>query len=192
MISNINYEWLLWGFSRVPSGDLSTDVHARIDADRLRAKHLNVVTRTIPIPWVKDRSVAVRFIATPNRLRGAWRRSAEVTFNARAVFIEAFGGNGGGPGFGFTDVRVYLDGEIVGRAWSGGCSLGFGGGIGPASAMLRDDLALRVDQSMQNVELVRLRSLGRRALRSNTRRRGFHAQAVRLPRPARNRTSATL
>jgi len=155
LTKHITYQWLTWGVSHVPHGDLPPEVCARIEADRQRARALRVVTRRIPIPWIEDRSLSVRFINHPSRLRDEWRRSAELTFNEEPVRVEAFGGNGSGPGFGFEDVRIYLNGEIVGRAWSAGCSLGFGGGFGPAVAMLRDDLALRVDHKRENLELVR-------------------------------------
>jgi len=159
-IKHADYRWLLWGVSRTPHGDLPPDVLARIAADRQRAAALRVVTRTLPIAWQEDHSVHVRFIGHCGRIRDAWRRWAELEFNDRPVFLETFGGNGGGPGFGFTDVRIYLDEGIVGRAWQVGCSLGFGGGGGPAVAMLRDDLALRVDREQLNLELVRLTEPG--------------------------------
>ncbi len=133
------------GASRVPHGGLPPDVLARIDADRQRASALPVIARRIPIHWTKDRSLGKRGHDGYYRLRSSWRRFAELRFNERHVYLEAFGGFGSGPGFGFKDVRIYLDGAIVGRAWRGGCSLGFGGGVGPAVAMLRDDLALRVE-----------------------------------------------
>jgi len=154
-ITHTNYQWLTWGISSTPHGDLSPEVLARIDADRHRARVLRVVTRTLPIAWVEDRSVTVRFIGHCNRIRDEWRRWSELEFSGRRVYVEAFGGNGSGPGFGFRDVRIYLDGLIVGRAWGAGCSLGFGGGFGPAVAMLQDDLALRVDSKMENLELMR-------------------------------------
>ena len=71
------------------------------------------------------------------------------------VHLDARGGCGFAPGFAFQDVRISLDGRIVGREWSGGCSLGFGGRVGPAVAMLRRDLALRIDGTMEYLEVVR-------------------------------------
>jgi hypothetical protein len=110
--------------------------------------------------WHEDRSVRVRFIGHLSRIRDAWRRWAELEFNGSSIFLEAFGGNGSAPGFGFRDLRISLEGQIVGRAWRAGCSLGFGGGFGPAVAMLRDDLALRVDSEWLHLELVRLTEPG--------------------------------
>ena len=162
---HITYQWLTWGVSRVRHGDLRPDVLARIDADRARARSLRAVMWTTPIPWVEDRSVRVRFIAHGNRLRDEWRRCAELTFNGRDVYLEWFGGTGGGPGFSFSEVRIHLDRKLVGRAWRLGCSLGGGGYDSPAVAMLRDDLALRVDTKMEHLELVRLTGPGVKAPR---------------------------
>lgn len=89
-------------------------------------------------------------MATPGGTGGrgpSWRRSATFEFDDRQVDIEVFAGRGSGPGFLFKDIRLYLDGLngiVVGRAWCGACSLGFGGGAGPAIALLRDDLAICV------------------------------------------------
>ena len=152
---DIYYQWLTWGVMKVPGGGLSDDVLARIDADRRRAAGFNEVSRTIQLVWTEDRSIAARFIGHASRLRQDWRRFAELTFNGDRVCVEAFGGVGSGPGHMFTDVRVYLRDELVGRAWRGGCSLGFSGRVGPAVAILRDNLALRVNNEMTAIEVVR-------------------------------------
>lgn len=47
-----------------------------------------------------------------------------------------------------------LDGELDGRAWSLGVSLGGGGTEQPAVALLREDLALRMVWKKQVVQLV--------------------------------------
>lgn len=153
----ISYEWLTWGVSAVVTGGLPADLRTRIAAERTRADALRVVTRTIPIPWVEDRSLAARFIGHNRRLAGPWQRSAVMAFGASDVHLESFGGRGWGPGFVFTDVRILIDGIVAGRAWKMGCSLGAGGRAGPAVAMLRDDLALRVGADMRNIEVIRLR-----------------------------------
>jgi len=124
---DISYQWLTWGVMNVPGGGLSDEVLARIDADRRRAAGFTEVSRTIQLVWAEDRSIAARFISHARRLRQDWRRLAELTFDGVPLCVEAFGGVGGGPGFSFTDVRIYLRDELVGRAWWGGCSLGFSG-----------------------------------------------------------------
>jgi len=153
----IPYEWLTWGVSAVVNGGLDAGTRARIDAGRSHADALRVLTRFIPIPWAEDRSLAARFIGHNRRLAGPWRRSAVMPFGASDVYLESFGGRGWGPGFVFTDVRISVEGIVVGRAWTMGCSLGAGGAGGPAVAVLRDDLALRVSADMRNLEVVRLR-----------------------------------
>lgn len=168
IIKDMSYQWLTWGVSRVPQGGLPPDVLARIEADRQRAGGLPLVARRIPIHWTKDRSLGKRGHDSHYRLHSSWRRFAEHRFNERHVYLEAFGGKGCGPGFAFKDVRIYLDGAIVGRAWRGACSLGFGGGVGPAVAMLRADLAIRVDlkfgidQGPEELELLGLARSGGR------------------------------
>jgi len=151
---DISYQWLTWGVMKVPGGGLSDEVLARIDADRRRAAGFTEVSRTIPLVWAEDRSIAARFISHARRLRQDWRRLAELTFNGDPLCVEALGGVGGGPGFIFTDVRIYLRDELVGRAWWGGCSLGFSGRVGPAVAVLGNNLALRVNNEMTAIEVV--------------------------------------
>jgi hypothetical protein len=130
-------------------------VLARIERDRKARLRLRAVTRTIPVEWFEDTSLPIRFIDHPHRLRAdAWHRHADFTFNHHRVHVDLFGGNGSGPGFGFREERIYLDGELNGRAWSLGVSLGGGGTTEPAIALLRKDLALRVVWKEQVVQLV--------------------------------------
>lgn len=158
-----DYQWLLWGVSKVSAGGLPAATLERLDRDRRLAARLRSVTRRIPLEWIDDRSVDVRFIGHANRLwPGAWRKTAHLTFNGQHADVEGFGANGSGPGFGFTDWRIYLDGALVGRAWSLGCSLGCGGRVGPAVAMLRPDLALRLRDDGGALHLVRRTALPRR------------------------------
>jgi len=148
-----NYRWLTWGVSRIHDGDLPPEVLARIDAGRRRARELTIVAWTIPIAWVEDRSLRGRWRNHPRRIRGAWRRWSEIEFSGHLVHLDAVGGRGSAPGFAFHDVRIYLDGRIVGRDWRAGCSLGSGGRVGPAVAMARRDLSLRVDGAMECLEV---------------------------------------
>jgi hypothetical protein len=46
-------------------GDLSPEVRTRIDADRHRGGELSVVSQTLVIPWIEDRSLCERFIDFP-------------------------------------------------------------------------------------------------------------------------------
>ncbi len=144
IINTKAYEWLIWGVSKVPTGDLAPDESARIEAGRERANGLMATTEEIALRWKNDSTLHRRFVGNGYRLSDTWRHYATFEFADRQVDIEVFSGIGGGPGFAFKDVRLYLDGLVVGRAWCGACSLGFGGGAGPAIAMLRDDLALCV------------------------------------------------
>ena len=76
------------------------------------------------------------------------------------MYLEWIGGRGWGPGFGFSEVRIYLDREVVGREWELGSSIGICGKVGPAVAVLREGLALRVDGKKEHLELVRLTEPG--------------------------------
>lgn len=150
----------------MPHGGLGREVAKRIEDGQRAARKLRVVTRTIPVEWVEDTSVPVRFIGHSNRLwDDAWHRHADFTFNEHWVHADLFGGNGSGPGFGFRDERLYLDGQLVGRAWSLGVSLGGGGKSYPAVAPLREDLAIRLVWQKQIVQLVALREPGWRKAR---------------------------
>lgn len=159
-VTESTYAWLTWGVMNVPHGDLSPDVSARIDADRKRAKSLRVLGPSIPIKWAYDSNLIKVSRGPTCQLRKTWRRVARYTHEGREVYLEAFGGIGGGPGFGFREVRLYINKTIVGRAWVGGCSLGFGGSVGPAIALLGEGLALRVtvpfgwDQEPETVQLL--------------------------------------
>jgi len=150
-----NYRWLTWGVSRVHDGDLPPEVLVRIDAGRRRASKLTRVAGTIPITWVEDRSLKRRWRNHRCRIRDAWRKWSVIEFGRHVVHLDARGGCGSAPGFVFHDVRIFLDGRIVGRDWSAGCSLGSGGRVGPAAAMLRRDLALRMDKAMERLEVLR-------------------------------------
>jgi hypothetical protein len=143
-VTDSTYEWLTWGMRDCPSGRLSPDLLARMEHDRARAVTFPLAASNIPIRWRYDSYLLKRSTGAGVRLRSTWRRVAEFTTHGQRVYLEAFGGTGSGPGFTFRDVRIYLDDELVGRAWRGGCSLGFGGSCGPAVALLRDDCAVRV------------------------------------------------
>jgi hypothetical protein len=179
IIPNIAYEWLTGRASRVPHGGLSPDVLARIDADRQRAGSLPLIEGNIPVEWTHDLTVGDRFTDHTYRLRRAWRQYAALRFNEQDVYIEVFSGFGFAPGFWVKDLRIYLDGALVGRAWRGACSLGFGGGGGPAVAMLRDGRALRIalhsgdDEKPEVLELLGLTPPWRR--HQQTRHAGFAA-----------------
>lgn len=104
----LGHEWLIWGCSDVPRGGLKADVRWRVERDQKAGRRLRSVTRTIPIEWLEDTSLAVRFIDHAHRLRpDAWHRHADFTFNDRWVHLDLFGGNGAGPGFGFREERIY-------------------------------------------------------------------------------------
>ena len=141
-VINSDYSWLTWGVSDVPHGRLSPEVLAAFAADRERARSLPVVVQAVPSGWSYDSSLRRHSAGDRTRLRAAWRRVTSFTAGRCQIYLEAFGGIGGGPGFGFRDVRIYVDGRLAGRAWKGGCSLGFGGGAGPAVAMLPRCLAI--------------------------------------------------
>lgn len=143
-VTDSTYEWLTWGLMDIPKGRLSPDVHARMDADRTRAASLPLAAARLPIGWSYDSTLRQRSTRAGVRLRSTWRRVTGFTINDQRVYLEAFGGIGSGPGFGFKDVRIYLDDVAVGRAWKGGCSLGFGGSSSPAVALLRNGCAVRV------------------------------------------------
>jgi hypothetical protein len=125
-VTDSTYTWLTWGLMDVPKGRLSPDVIARIEADRERAAALPLAASCIPIGWSHDRSLSGRFTGAAYRLRSTWRRVTGFIVNGQRIY------------------RIYLDDVLVGRAWRGGCSLGFGGGSDPAAALLRDDCAVRV------------------------------------------------
>lgn len=143
IVTDSTYDWLTWGLRDCPKGRLSPELHARMEVDRKRAAALPLAAARLPIGWSYDSNLRKRSTAVGVPLRSTWRRISSFTVNDQHIYLEAFGGIGGGPGFGFKDVRIYVDDVLVGRAWRGGCSLGFGGSSGPAVALLRDDCAVR-------------------------------------------------
>ncbi len=144
IVTDSTYDWLTWGLMDVPKGRLSPDLHARMEADRTRAASLPVAAARLPVRWSNDSTLRKRSARAGVRLHSTWRRITSFTVNDQRIDVEAFGGIGGGPGFGFKDVRIYVDDVLVGRGWRGGCSLGFGGSNGPAVALLRNGCAVRV------------------------------------------------
>jgi hypothetical protein len=143
-VNDSTYEWLTWGVMDCPKGRISSDLLARMELDRTRAAVLPLAASGIAIKWSYDSNLRRSSTAAGVRLRSTWRRVSSFIVNDQRVYLEAFSGIGVGPGFGFRDVRIYVDDLLVGRAWRGGCSLGFGGSSGPAVALLRDDCAVRV------------------------------------------------
>jgi hypothetical protein len=151
----LGHEWLIWGFTRVVHGDVTADVIERLARDQRVGLELTYVARTIPVDWTEDTSVPVRFIGHASRLQAnAWHRCGDFTLNGQRVHIDLFGGNGGGPGFGFRDERIYIDDQLRGRGWQMGNSLGGGGMNHPAVALLRPDLGIRIVWREQIVQLV--------------------------------------
>jgi len=143
-VTDSTYDWLTWGMMDCPNGRLSPDLLARMEVDRARAAALPLAASGIAIKWSYDSNLRTRSTAAGVRLRSTWRRVSSFIVNDQRLYLEAFGGTGSGPGFTFRDVRIYLDDVLVGRAWRGGCSLGFGGSCGPAVALLRNGCAVRV------------------------------------------------
>lgn len=143
-VTDSSYDWLTWGLMDVPKGRLSPDVHVRMDADRTRAAALPVAAARLPVRWSNDSTLRKRSARAGSRLHSTWRRVTSFTVIDQRISMEAFGGMGGGPGFAFKDVRIYVDDVLVGRGWRGGCSLGFGGSSGPAVALLRNGCAVQV------------------------------------------------
>ena len=155
----LGYEWLIRGVSSTARGGLTDEVQARIRTECDQARSLQVVSRVIPLTWTDDHSIDVRFIDHENRLRDAWRRYADFMFNEHRIHVETFGGQGGGPGFAFEEVRIYVDEEIRGRTLRLGCSLG-GGSMGDrAVALLREDLALTIGIPADVMLLVRAKEV---------------------------------
>ena len=173
----LGHEWLIWGFTRVVHGDIAPEVLEGLARSQRVGRELSYVARTIPVTWTDDTSVPVRFIGHANRLRAdAWHRCGDFTFNEHHVHIDLFGGNGGGPGFGFRDERIYIDGRLRGRGWQMGNSIGGGGMNHPAVALLSPDLGIRIVWQEQIVQLVMREEPGvkkttRRRARKATRRR---------------------
>jgi hypothetical protein len=74
---------------------------------------------------------------------------AETTIDDSRLHIDWITASRFGPGRSMTEVRIFLDGALVGQGFSGGCSLGFGGSDLPAVAMVGRDKAVVVDGSAQ-------------------------------------------
>ena len=144
IVTDSTYDWLTWGLMDCPNGRLSPDLLARMEVDRAKAAALPLAASGVAIKWSYDSTLRRRSTGAGVRLRSTWRRVAHFTVKDQRIYLEAFSGMGSGPGFGFRDVRIYVDEVLVGRAWRGGCSLGFGGNSGPAVALLRDNCAVRV------------------------------------------------
>jgi hypothetical protein len=65
--------------------------------------------------------------------------------NNHVVHIDMVDVRKYGPGRSVREFRIFVDGELAGRAGECGCSLGFGGGDLPAVARIDSDAVMTVD-----------------------------------------------
>ena len=70
---------------------------------------------------------------------------ADARIGDRTVHIDMVKGQRSGPGRAFTEVRIFVDGRLEGRASVAGCSLGGGGNSLPAVARIGDEHVVTVD-----------------------------------------------
>jgi hypothetical protein len=70
---------------------------------------------------------------------------AEAVIGAARVHVDWVHARKHGPGRSITEVRIFVDGRLVGRGGQCGCSLGFGKKDLPAVALLGGGKALTVD-----------------------------------------------
>ena len=80
----------------------------------------------------------MRYLRTTDRLTRPFRRVATFALNSLRIDVDWIGGRGGGPGFSFEEVRVFVAFELRGWSRAVGSSVMIGGRRGPAGALLRD------------------------------------------------------
>ena len=99
---------------------------------------------TLSVEWSVGSGDGTRLADGDGLLHRRRHLHASTTVGTRSIHIDWATGMGGGPGFYYKLVRVYVDGALVDESAHGGCSLGFSLWGGPALAVIRRGLAVGV------------------------------------------------
>ena len=118
-------------FRQVPAED-----QARCDAARLA--HPLAHKGRLKLSWCAAADSVIG-LHTPDHIH------AEATVDGHHVHIDRIARHRYSPGRSLTEVRIFVDGVLAGRAGSAGCSLGAGGSDLPAVARLGRSRAITVD-----------------------------------------------
>jgi hypothetical protein len=137
--------WKIYVFMRCASGGshLASDERAAVLRARRRRLSWTPVS-PLPVEWTVGPGDATLLAGGEGLLSGRRHLHASTTIGTRTIHIDWATGTGGGPGFSYTLVRIYVDGVLVDEQAHGGCSLGFTLWGGQALAVVRRGQAVGV------------------------------------------------
>ena len=98
----------------------------------------------LSVEWAVGPGDATRLADSDSLLSRRRHLHASTAIGTRSIHIDWATGMGGGPGFYYKLVHIYVDGALVDESAHGGSSLGFTLWGGPAWAVIRRGLAVGV------------------------------------------------
>lgn len=140
--------WRTWDFMNVPARRLTGDALER-HLELRRMKRVRDLGE-LRLDWeiaADDPGRLLRESGGDRAGHHVWSSHVhtETIIDGAKIHIDWVTVDGSGPGRSLTEVRIFVGGILAGQAFTGGCSLGFGGGDFPAVALVGVDRALVVD-----------------------------------------------
>jgi hypothetical protein len=137
--------WKIYVFARGASGGTHLTPVEREAVRRAKRRRLTwKPVSPLAVEWSVGPGDATRLADGDGLLHRRRHLHASTTIGTRSIHIDWATGMGGGPGFSYTLVHIYVDGALVDESAHGGSSLGFTLWGGPALAFIRRGLAVGV------------------------------------------------
>ena len=137
--------WKIYVFMRGASGGEHLTPEEREAVRRARRRRLSwKPVSPLSVEWSVGPGDATRLADGDGLLCRRRHVHASTTIGTRSIHIDWATGMGGGPGFSYKLVHIYVDGALVDESAHGGSSLGFTLWGGPALAVIRRGLAVGV------------------------------------------------
>ena len=130
--------WKIYVFMRCASGGTHLTPEERTAVLRARRRRLSwTPVSPLSVEWTVGPGDATLLAGGEGLLSGRRHLHASTRIGTRTIHVDWATGTGGGPGFSYKLVRIYVDGVLVDEQAHGGCSLGFTLWGGPALAVVR-------------------------------------------------------
>ena len=137
--------WKIYVFTRGVSGGEHLTPEEREAVRRARRRRLSWKPASpLSVEWSVGPGDAIRLADGGGLLYRRRHVHASTRIGTRSIHIDWATGMGGGPGFSYKLVHIYVDGALVDESAHGGSSLGFTLWGGPALAIIRRGLAVGV------------------------------------------------
>jgi hypothetical protein len=137
--------WQIYVFIRGASGGkhLTPEEHEAVRRAKRRRLSWKPAS-PLPVEWSVGPGDATRLADGDGLLSRRRHVHASTRIGTRSIHIDWATGMGGGPGFSYKLVHIYVDGALADESAHGGSSLGFTLWGGPALAVIRRGLAVGV------------------------------------------------